>query len=156
MQKDKENGVLKPADGLCEGTHQTQSESCNPRKLNKRCFQCSCHPGIHPSGASLLPTPCFSEEYWDWVSLHLAMLSFSLGSRKFLLSWQFLATLSQLLQTFGSGVKSWLSICSDKLVRSAAPRALLEHNLGLFWKAWFPWSTRWTMTQEQVSSVVDV
>lgn len=52
MQKDKENGVLKPADDLCEEHIKAyHSDCCNARKLNKRFFQCSCDIGIHPSGA---------------------------------------------------------------------------------------------------------
>lgn len=39
MQKDKENGVLKPADGLCEEHIKGyRSDPCNPRELNKRFF----------------------------------------------------------------------------------------------------------------------
>lgn len=39
MQKDKENGVLKPADGLCEEHIKGyRSDPCNTRKLNKRFF----------------------------------------------------------------------------------------------------------------------
>lgn len=39
MQKDKENGVLKPADDLCEEHIKAyHSDCCNARKLNKRFF----------------------------------------------------------------------------------------------------------------------